>query len=155
MVSCVDELSIGQTGAESGAEWPLSVVALGPVQFVRPFCNAVVALYAGLCLITEVRQELESIFDAGLGLRQHTIQFFTLLLTLGIVSKHLTVSEGRGVDGVKHEVRCVDELSIGLRRAVPMPPVTVLRVAYRSRARSCRILLRSDPGASGRALLQK
>ena len=36
-----------------------------------------------------------------------------------------------------------------------MPPVTVLRVAYRSRARSCRILPRSDPGVSGRALLQK
>lgn len=43
-----------------------SVVCFGSVKFVRPFCNLIVALLAGLCIITEVIQELKSIFDAVL-----------------------------------------------------------------------------------------
>jgi len=104
-VCCVDELSIGQNGAESGAEWTLLEVALGAVQFVRPLCNLVVTLHARLLLISEVGQELESIFDAGLGLRQDTLSLFTLLLHTGVVGKHLTINKGCGVDGVEHVIR--------------------------------------------------
>jgi len=49
----------------------------------------------------------------------------------------------------------VDELSIGLRRAVPMPRRTVPRLACPSRLPSHRILHPVAPATSDRALLQK
>jgi len=80
----------------------VSVVALRAVQLVGPFCDTIVALLTGLFRITKVTQKLKSITNTSLRLSENTLQFFLLLPTLGVVSKHLAVSKGSGVDGMKH-----------------------------------------------------
>ena len=74
-VCCVDELSIGQSGAESGAEWTLLEVALGAVQFVRPFCNAIVALLIVYEVRTKLMQEVKRIVEAVLGDGEVLLEF--------------------------------------------------------------------------------
>ena len=75
MVSCVDELSIGQSGAESGAEWTLSVVALRGVQFVGPFCDAIVALLIVYEVRTKLIKEVKRIVEAVLRDREVLLNF--------------------------------------------------------------------------------
>ena len=65
-VCCVDELSIGQSGAESGAEWTLLEVALGGVQFVGPLCDSIVALLIVYEVRTKLVEEMKRIVDAVL-----------------------------------------------------------------------------------------
>lgn len=74
-VCCVDELSIGQSGAESGAEWTLLEVALGAVQFVRPFCNAIVALLIVYEVRTKLMKEVKRIVETVLGNREVLLEF--------------------------------------------------------------------------------
>jgi len=57
-------LIILPTGAVSGAEWTLLVVALGGVQCVGPLCYSIVALLEVYKLVVEVIKKVKSIIDA-------------------------------------------------------------------------------------------
>ena len=66
MVSCVDELSIGQTRGRVRGTVPLSEVALRGVQFVGPLCDAIVALLIVYEVRTKLIKEVKRIVEAVL-----------------------------------------------------------------------------------------
>ena len=57
--------------------WTVSVVALRVVQFVRPFCNAVVALAIVYEVGTMVEQEVEGIHQTVLGNEEVLLEFLS------------------------------------------------------------------------------
>ena len=78
-------------------------VSLRPIKFVAVLGNTIIALLSHLRVTVSniTFQKLKAILDTQF--RSDCIQLLFLTFLIGVVSKHLTVSEGHGLKGV-HQV---------------------------------------------------